>query len=230
MPCLYAKSIPKMEPTIRMLIYIHALTGGIGLITGFWALAAGKGLKVHKSVGKIFSWSLGFSAGLSLIIAVLPNHHNPFLFLIGVFTLYLIGAGNRALKLKDSKLQNVAITDKILSGGMFLFAVIMVFKGGFAYFNNQAIGLLYFFFGVIAGLLAGRDLVLFRDFAKARKMWLRTHLTRMIAALIASVTAFMVAGLSLNSLAAWIAPTVVGTGVIIYWLRRVSPKKTGPAP
>ena len=218
-----------MEPTIRILIYIHAFAGGIGLITGFWALAVGKGMRVHKSVGKIFSWSLGFSAALSLVIAVLPRHHNPFLFLIGVFTLYLIAAGNRALKLKGSKLQSVALPDKILSGTMLLFALVMVGKGAVAYFNQQGIGILYFFFGLLAGALAIADMLRYRDFAKAKKGWLKMHLTRMIAALIASVTAFLVAGLSLNSLMAWIAPTIIGTGLIMYWTRRVSPKKKATA-
>ncbi len=214
-----------MEPTIRILIYIHAFTGGVGLLTGFWAMAAGKGQKVHRSVGKIFSWSLGISAAVSLLIAVLPKHHNPFLFLIGVFTLYLIAAGNRALKLKGSKLQSVALTDRILSGSMLLFAIIMVFKGAIAFLNDEGIGVLYFFFGVLAGTLAGRDLALYRDFAKAKKMWLRIHLSRMIGALIASVTAFMLAGLALTSMLVWIAPTLIGVGFINYWTRKVSPKK-----
>ncbi len=214
-----------MEPLTRILIYIHAFAGGIGLITGFWAMAVGKGQKVHKSVGKIFSWSLGISAAISLLIAVMPKHHNPFLFLIGVFTLYLIAAGNRALKLKGSKLQSVALTDKILSGSILLFAIVMVFKGAIAFFSNDEIGVLYFFFGVLAGTLAGRDLALYRDFPKAKKMWLRTHLSRMIGALIASVTAFMLAGLALTSMLVWIAPTLIGLGFIKYWLRKVSPKK-----
>ena len=214
-----------MESTIRILIYIHAFFGGIGLITGFWALAAGKGLRVHKRVGKIFSWSLGFSAMLSLLIAVLPGHHNPFLFLIGVFTLYLIASGNRALKLKSSSRQSIGLTDKILSWSMLVFGLLMIAKGAVDYFNQSSIGVLYLFFGIIASLLSGRDLDLFRDFEKAKQRWLRTHLTRMIAALIASVTAFIVAGLSLGSLVSWIAPTIVGTGFIVYWTRRVSPKK-----
>jgi len=48
----------------------------------------------------------------------------------------------------------------------------------------------------------------------------------MIAGLIASITAFIVAGLKLWTLAAWVLPSVVGTIYIIYWRLKVKSKVT----
>jgi len=44
-----------MEEMITVLIYIHVLFGGIGLITGIGGLVVKKGSGLHKRMGKLFS-------------------------------------------------------------------------------------------------------------------------------------------------------------------------------
>ncbi|MBX0333755.1 hypothetical protein K3G39_10955 [Pontibacter sp. HSC-14F20] len=90
-----------MEQTIRILIYIHAFFGGLGLITGMISILVNKGAINHKKAGNIFSYSMVISSLISLFIARMPNHENLFLFLIGIFTIYLVLSGNRALTLKS---------------------------------------------------------------------------------------------------------------------------------
>ena len=90
-----------MEQTIQILIYIHAFFGGIGLITGMISIFVKKGGFKHKKTGKIFSISMIISSMISLVVARMPNHENLFLFLIGIFTIYMILAGNRALTLRN---------------------------------------------------------------------------------------------------------------------------------
>ena len=46
----------------------------------------------------------------------------------------------------------------------------------------------------------------------------------MIGALIASITAFIIAGLGIGNLIAWILPTILGTFYIVYWKRKMKIK------
>ena len=46
----------------------------------------------------------------------------------------------------------------------------------------------------------------------------------MIGALIASITAFILAGLGYENLIAWITPSISGTIYIIYWNKKQNPK------
>ena len=56
---------------------------------------------------------------------------------------------------------------------------------------------------------------------ETNSIWLKSHLGRMLGALIASITAFMVVGLHLTSIFAWITPSIIGTCWIIYNNRRL---------
>ena len=89
-----------MEQTIKILIYIHAFFGGIGLLTGIGSIFVKKGGLLHKRMGKLFSIGMITSSLISLPICWMPQHQNIFLFLIGLFTIYLVIAGNRVLTFK----------------------------------------------------------------------------------------------------------------------------------
>jgi len=70
-----------------------------------------------------------------------------------------------------------------------------------------------------------RDFQLFKSFKEKKNAWLVSHLGRMVGALIASVTAFLVAGIQLGSTLVWIMPTIVGTVYIIYSNRALNKSK-----
>src|SRR4051812_671020 len=116
-----------MEPAIKILIYIHAFFGGIGLITGIGSIVVKKGGILHKRMGKLFSIGMLTSSLISLPICWMPNHQNVFLFLIGLFTIYLVVSGNRALTFK-TKIK-ADITDKAISGIMLCLSIIMISIG-----------------------------------------------------------------------------------------------------
>src|SRR5688500_12009560 len=86
-----------MDMTFKILLGIHIVSGTIALLLGPVNLIRRKGDKLHKSVGKIFAYCM-YGAGLtSLILATI--HPNQFLFIIGVFTLYLTLTGYRSIAL-----------------------------------------------------------------------------------------------------------------------------------
>lgn len=219
-----------MEKTIQLLIYIHAFFGGIGLATGIWSIAVRKGSGNHKLAGKIFSVAMLLSAGLSVLIASLPGHKNLFLLLISVFTIYLVLAGNRALTFKQKTKTKADLTDKLISGTMLLASIAMLLIGAYSWIKGQTAGMLLVFFGVFGFLLSIKDFKDYNRLGSQKNAWLLSHLGRMNGALIASITAFMVAGLNIENVIIWIAPTILGTIYISYWKRKFAPKKQVASP
>lgn len=207
-----------MEETIKILIYIHAFFGGIGLITGIGNFLLKKGNSLHKNMGKIFSYSMIISSLISLVIAKMPNHENLFLFLIGIFTIYMVLAGNRVLTLKSKLKEKADYIDKSISGIMLLTSVVMIIIGIIQKIDNS---ILYIFFGGFGLFMTLKDFQTFGIFKENQNARLKSHIGRMVGALIASITAFMVAGLNIETLFVWIMPTIIGTGYIIYWNRKL---------
>ena len=211
-----------MEDIIKILIYIHAFFGGIGLITGIGSIIVKKGSLLHKRLGKLFSIGMIGSSIISIPISWMPNHENLFLFLIGCFTIYLVLAGNRALHFKA--LKKATIIDKTISGSMLIFSIVMVGLGLYGILKGSSMHILYLFFGGFGLLLTIKDFQFYKNPRKNKNGWLIAHIGKMIGALIASVTAFIVAGLGIGNLIAWTLPTLIGTAYIIYWKRKMKIK------
>jgi len=214
-----------MESFIKILIYIHAFFGGLGLTAGIVSILVRKGGKVHKLWGKIFSVSMIKSSLLSLIVASFSGHENMFLFLIGIFTIYMVLAGNRALTLKVSIKNKANALDKGISYMMFAIAVVMLIFGTICLVKNNNLWTLFFFFGGIGLLMTYRDFRAFKEFTTNNKVAIVSHIGRMVGAFITSVTAFIVAGLSISNLLVWLLPTLLGIPYIVFWIRKIKTVK-----
>lgn len=210
-----------METFIKTLIYIHAFFGGLGLTAGIVSIMVRKGGKVHKLWGKMFSISMIISSLLSLIVACVPGHKNIFLFLIGVFTIYMVLAGNRALTLKASIKNKADLIDKSISYSMMIIAFLMLILGIVSFLKDNNLWKLYFFFGSIGLFMTYRDFKTFTEFVTDNKIGINSHIGRMVGAFITSVTAFIVAGLSISNLIVWLAPTLIGIPYIVFWTRKM---------
>ncbi|MEW7291484.1 hypothetical protein [Aquimarina sp. 2304DJ70-9] len=213
-----------MEQTITIFIYIHAFFGGVGLIAGILSIITKKGSALHKKTGKLFSIGMMASSLISLPIAWMPNHENLFLFLIGLFTMYLVLAGNRALSFKSKHKKEADWADKTISGSMLFFSVIMTTLGIYGIATGVTNSILFLFFGAFGLFMTIKDFRFFKTFTNTKNSWLTTHISKIIGAFIASITAFIVAGLGIGSLIAWITPTILGTLYIIYWNRKIKVK------
>lgn len=211
-----------MEEIIKILIYIHAFFGGVGLITGIGSIVVKKGSAIHKKLGKLFSIGMITSSIISIPISWMPNHENLFLFLIALFTIYLVLAGNRALLFKTK--QEADWIDKLISGSMLFFSLIMVIIGIYGVFNNNSLAILQLFFGGFGLLLTIKDFLFFNNSSKPKNAWLVLHIGKIMGALIASFTAFIVAGLGIGNIISWTVPTIIGTFYIMYWKRKINIK------
>ncbi|AJW62690.1 hypothetical protein VO54_01208 [Elizabethkingia miricola] len=213
-----------METFIKTLIYIHAFFGGIGLIAGFATIIAKKGSSNHKLFGKVFSAGMLVSSLLSLIVAQMPHHKNLFLFLIGIFTIYMILAGNTALSFKSKAKEAASVKDYAISYIMLFSGILMVIMAAINWKSNLQFSLLYIIFGGIGILMSSRDISFYRNLKNVRAKWLHHHIGKMTGALIASVTAFIVAGLHYGNIIGWLAPTVLGSFYIFYWIKKTKVK------
>jgi len=203
-----------MESFITFLIYTHAFFGGIGLITGLTIVFIPKGTKKHVFLGKTFSLGMLTGSIISIFICLLPKHENLFLLLIGLFTIYLIIIGNRCIQLKKNRATK---TDYLITYIMIGISLIMLILSIWYFIKGVNGYILYFFFGILGLRIAFGDLKLY----KHRKLWLRSHVGKMLSALIASITAFIIAGLQINNVYAWLLPSVIGTIYIWYWIKKL---------
>ena len=213
-----------MERTITIAIYIHAFLGGVGLITGIANMVVKKGGRLHKRLGRVFAIAMIASCLIILPIACLPGHESLFLFLISLFTIYLVLIGRRALTFKSRQKLKADAIDLSISMIMALFSILMIGYGAYGFFATVSNSILYLIFGGLGLFLTIKNFVFYKNYKDVKTAWLTTHLTHMIAALIASITAFIVAGLKFWTLTAWVLPSVIGTVLIIYWRLKVKGK------
>lgn len=212
-----------MEGLFKILLLVHVLAGSIGLLTGTYILLRPKGDKLHQLIGKFFAYGMLLSALVSLIMSSM--HHNLFLFIVGVFTIYMVGTGLRYLKLKNlQKGQKPKLIDWLLFGLMLLFSVLFLVYGSYFIVKANNFGWVLISFGAISGLMLQSDWQTFKGIKiKYQNYWLLLHLQRMTGAYIASLTAFIVVNNHyLPNVLAWLLPTIIVTPLIVKWSRKFS--------
>lgn len=216
-----------MQEFFTVLLSIHVLGGSVGLMTGTFVLFRPKGDRQHKLWGKFFAYGMLVSATVSLILSSI--HFNPFLFIIGVFTLYLVVTGLRYLRLKQlHKTQKPAALDWLIFAVMTLFAFLFLGYGVFLLTRHNNFGFVLIVFGLISALMLRSDWLTFKGKIKLNNYWLLLHLQRMTAAYIASLTAFLVVNNTfLPGIIAWMLPTIIITPLIIKWTAKYSQIKKG---
>ncbi|MGB7394537.1 MAG: DUF2306 domain-containing protein, partial [Pricia sp.] len=170
-----------MEQGIHVLIIVHAAFGGIALLAGLSAMVAQKGLQVHKKSGLVFYYSMLISTITAMVVAFLPNHESPFLFAIGVFSLYFVLTGRRALRFKRNSLD--LQTDKWISRAMITVGILMIFLP-FIFYSSLNIVLCVF--ALVGILFSIRDLTLYENPDKLKENWLKLHLGKMLGAYISA--------------------------------------------
>jgi len=205
-----------MEEFVKLLIYIHAGFGGIGLVSGFISVIVKKGGNVHKKSGISFFYAMLISGIVAMIVAVLPNHHNAFLFAIGIFSSYFVLTGKRALKFKTNS-SNLNI-DKTISSVMIITAVLMIVL---PIIINQNINIVLSIFGLLSLINGYRDLRLYKNPEKLKKAWLKLHIGKMLGGLISATTAFIVVNQLIPGIYGWLIPGLIGGVFITYWINKV---------
>lgn len=207
-------------------LLLHVLTGSLGLLSGRINLILKKGGEIHKTIGRVFVFSMISTALIALLLCFLKT--NFFLLIIGVFTLYLVGTGQRYLYMKNlSRGGKPKIVDWLLSSAMGIVGLIFMGWGIFLLVKKNIMGWSLMLFGTIGLLSVRKDFENYLGKSRKKQFWLRAHIARIVGAYIASLSAFLVVNYSrfsvpIPEVVYWVLPTLILTPLIIYWIRKYS--------
>lgn len=115
--------------------------------------------------------------------------------------------------------------EKFISGSMLFFSLIMISIGSYCQISAIESGILFTFFGGFGLFMTIKDFIFYKNVSDFKKKWLMEHIGKMVGGVIASITAFIVAGMGIGNLISWMLPSVLGTIYIIYWNRKIAPKQ-----
>ena len=204
----------------QSLLILHIAAGSLSLFTGGLNMILPKGGKRHQKIGRLFVTGMMLTGGSALFMAQIKP--NPFLFIIGVFTIYLVGTADRYIKLTQNK---PLLIDWVYTLGMFVFGSIFIIWGVITLTKSDGMGAVMLVFGSIGLYSVYQDINNYKGEAKHRNYRLLTHIGRMVGGFTATVTAVLVVNaqyIPLNIPAAlyWLAPTLIFTPLSIYWIRQ----------
>lgn len=218
-----------MEILFKSFLTIHIIGGLTGLLAGSVNLLMKKGGLRHKKIGNLFVWGMLSAGGSSLILSLL--HPNYFLFMVGVFTLYMVLTGKRYLYLKlIGKGRKATWFDWGLSLGMALVSLFLVGLGIIYLIHSISFGFVFIVFGIFGLLFVKEDLSNYREKSIYKNYWLLAHISRMVGGYIASITAFLVVNakyipFEFPLFILWIFPSLLLVPFIIKWSKKYGLKK-----
>jgi uncharacterized membrane protein len=201
-----------------LLLLLHVLAGVTALGAAGVALGAAKGGAWHRRAG--LTYVLAMLAVTLTTFALVLLRPNLFLFVIGVFSFYLVFTGWRAGTGRDGR---PGLHDHLAGAAMALCGGAMLAMGALRLGSpGGAEPVILLVFGSIGLTLALSD---WRDWRRGPitgKRRIARHLTRMLAGSITTITAAAVVNLAfLPPLVVWLGPTVLITPLIFRWNTRV---------
>lgn len=218
-----------MTTLIQILLYIHALAGGVSLLTGLAAIFSAKGGKAHRFSGLIYYWAMLFVVISGLIVGAYRG--NIFIQTIAVFSFYMVFTGRRVLRHKKSLRPSALdwtfnLLSMLTAIGMLLFAAHIILRFGF-----KGMSPVLLVFGSLLLTMVVQDFIKLKRKKFVKNAWLFDHIGRMGGSYIATVTAFMVVNIDFSpQWLIWLLPTFVGTPILIKtsnsWRKKLTPKAT----
>lgn len=206
----------------KTLLIAHILTGSISLLLGLYILTSKKGNSIHKKLGKAYFFSMLTNSLVAIPMTYL--HPSYFLFLISIFTIYMLFTGLRYLNKK--KLSDVNYLDWALTGVMLLFAITFIVLGAINIVKGNYFGTVFIVFGAIGLLFSYQDWLNFKGKSNIKNYFLTTHIQRMTGSYIAATTAFLVVNNTfLPSIVAWLLPTIAIAPLIVIWTKKYKLEK-----
>lgn len=213
-----------MDGIFKAVLIIHILFGGVALFVAPAAMMTRKGGLWHRRWGKVFFWSITGVALTAVVLALIRS--GLFFLLVAVFSFYLAFTGYRILYRKTPQ-QLPGKMDWAAASTMLLGSLALIAYGVYLLLTSS-FGMVAIVFGVIGFLFGMSDIRDFLHPPTEKMAWWYSHMTRMLAAYIATVTAFSVVNFEfLPPVPRWLWPTVVGTVGIVIWTRHYRRKFSG---
>lgn len=199
-------------------LVVHVMAGFVALFVAPGAMLARKGSHWHRRWGKVFVGAMSVVAASALFLALAGG--DTFLSLVAIFSFYLAFSGWRVLRRKrlvsgdrpPTLDLGVTLVTLLASGSLALYGVWQIAAG-------SSFGAVAVAFGALGCTLSGRDLRNMIHPPQEKRWWWFVHMVNMLAAYIATVSAFSAVNFDfLPPLVQWLWPTVVGTPAIFAWV------------
>jgi uncharacterized membrane protein len=219
---------------MQLSLVAHIIAGGIGILSGFVALYAMKGARVHRKSGTVFVYAMIVMALLGATMAVVRNKAPAGNVPVAFLTMYLVITALTTVRQRGAE-------SRRLDFGLMLVgsAITLVFFtiGSIAIANPAAVQRFpaapFFVFGAIALLASVGDIRLIRSGgvqAIRGAPRLARHLWRMCTALLIATFSFFLGQakvfpkpIRIYPLLA--IPPLVVLAVMLYWLWRIRVKR-----
>jgi hypothetical protein len=213
-----------MAGLFKTVLIIHILFGSVALFVAPAAMLTRKGGLWHRRWGKIFFWAITGVAITAVVMSLIRS--GLFFLLVALFSFYLAFTGYRVLYRKTPQ-QHPTQADWIAVSAMLVGSVALLAYGAYLMLTSS-FGMVALVFGALGLLFAIRDIYDFRHHAREKMAWWYSHMARMLAAYIATVTAFSVVNFHfLPPITRWLWPTFIGTAGIVIWTRYYRRKFSG---
>ena len=205
-----------MDNIFSVFLTLHIFFGGIGLFVAPGAMLTRKGGLWHRRWGKAYFWSMVGVVVTAVLLSLM--RFNPFLLLIAVFSFYLAFSGYRVLYRKTPQ-QQARVGDWSAATLMLVGGAVQIGYGIYL-LQITSLGVVAIVFGIIGLSLAVSDIRSFLRPPADKRAWWFSHMSSMLAAYIATVSAFSVVNFHfLPPVARWLWATVVGAIGIAIWQR-----------
>jgi hypothetical protein len=206
----------KMDGIFKAVLIIHILFGSVALFVAPAAMLTAKGGLWHRRWGKIYFWSTAGIAVTAVVLSLIRS--GLFFLLVALFSFYLVLTGYRVLYRKTP--QQRAGKGDWAAASIMLVGSLALIAYGIHLMLTSGFGIVAIVFGVIGFLFGLSDIRDFLHHPPEKMAWWYSHMTRMLAAYIATVTAFSVVNFKfLPPVPRWLWATVVGTVGIVVWTR-----------
>jgi uncharacterized membrane protein len=207
-----------MMSIFNSLLFIHIVFGFTALSAAAGAISTKKGETIHRFCGKIF-----VSAMTGIVITAIPMSlikHDLFLFLIALFSYYFAISGWLYATTRSGIASTLAWVIAII---MLCVGLAMINYSVFYLRENNYQFTVLTIFGTLSCINAISDLKAYYFKKAVGNYRIIKHLSAMLGATIATLTAFTVVNFHTNpEYLAWIGPTILITPLIVWWRIRVS--------
>ena len=212
---------------LKFTLALHIAAGVMTLVSMWIPMFAKKGGQLHKRAGMVFVGAMAAVSITSLMLAGARFLFDPrpeaqraglFLLYVSILTGASVSTGVRVLRTKKRVGPNLHWWDLGLS------AVLAASSVAMAIYGIATGTTLFAGFSVIGLVNGGGQLAYWLRNPQSPMHWWFEHMSAMLGACIAAITAFLVVnaqhwGLDTFSIVLWLAPSIVGVPAIAMWTR-----------
>jgi hypothetical protein len=206
------------------ILWLHIGGGTLGILSGWTAIIARKGGRVHRIAGNVFFVSMLIMAGIGGAVAPFLPDAKLTNTTAGVFTFYLTATAWATVKRRPGRVGAFEKAAVLVPLGVAAFGLYLVWLGAQ---NGKAGGYAtIYIFAAVAALAAASDLRMIRNGGVVGVSRTARHLWRMTLALFVATGSFFIGQQDVLPEAIRggpipIIPTVAAPILLVYWLIRV---------